>query len=197
VPSRTQPPHAKLSRNYTSNIYTRMTKNKVRKIQHKSLQGIESVLQREKSSEEERSKDRAQSNNAEAADTLQAPNRPVNVAVRRSTRGDPDRTSLSRTVSSNGTGRTVCAVGGVLVNIRVHQDLVDDMDDAVLDEDVRLNDLSSGVARRDKLSGRIGGEVEVFSAGGSVGGTVEAGTIDRRSVDDVVPHNSPNRGLVA
>lgn len=71
------------------------------------------------------------------------------------------------------------------------------MDDAVLDEDVRLDDLSSGVARRDILSGRIGGEVEVFSAGGSVSGTVEAGTIDRGSVNDVVPQNSPKRGLVA
>lgn len=180
-----------------SKIYTRMAKNKVRKIQHKSLQGIESVLQRGRSSEEERSKDRAQGNNTEAVDTLRVSDCPVSLVTRGSTRGDPNRTSLGRTMSSSGTGRAVRAVGGVLVNIRIHQHLIDDMDDAVLSKDVRLDDLSSGVARRDKLSGRVGGKVEVFSTGGNVSGSIEAGAIDRRSVDDVVPQNSPKRGLVA
>ena len=70
------------------------------------------------------------------------------------------------------------------------------MDNAVFGEDIRLDNTSSGVARRDKLPGRIGGELEVFAGSGDVSGITQGRAIDGRPVDDLVPQNGPKLSFV-
>lgn len=75
--------------------------------------------------------------------------------------------------------------GGLRVRGRVGEDAVDGVDDAVLDDDVGLEDLGGGRARGDEGAGRVGGEGEGLTAGrGGVGfgeeRRVESGALQRR-----------------
>ena len=72
------------------------------------------------------------------------------------------------------------------------------MEHAVLDEHIWLDDLGGDVARRDELSARVGGEVEVFAGGRDVGSTIDkAWAVDGGSVDDVVLQYIPEVSGVA
>ena len=93
--------------------------------------------------------------------------------------------------------RRVRAACRILVHVGVQQHPVDDMEHAVLGEHVRLGDESGGVSRRDKLSARVGAEVEVFAGSGDIRGIDEAWAVDRCSVDDVVPQDIPELSSVA
>ena len=157
-----------------------------------------SVSQREVSGEEEgRSKDDAQSDNTRGVDPFQLSDRTVtSITVARSTRRDTNRTSLGRTMSGKLGSRIVCAVCSALVHIRIQQNLVDDMEHPVLRKHVRLDDLRGCVAGGDKLSARVGADVDVLTGRGDVGGVDEAWAVDGCSVNDVVPQNVPELGGV-
>ena len=60
-----------------------------------------------------------------------------------------------------------------------------------------MDDVGSGISRRDKTPGRVGIEVEVLAGSGDVGSIDKARAVDGRSVDYVVPQNSPELSSVA
>jgi len=93
--------------------------------------------------------------------------------------------------------RFVRVVRHLFVHLWVHQHPIDDVEHAVLDEDVRLNDLGGGIAGRDKLPARVGSEMEILAAGGYVGSVGKAWTVDGCSVDDVVPQDIPETSGIA
>lgn len=83
------------------------------------------------------------------------------------------------TYSSGSVGRVGVACGG-RVGLEVEQDTVNQVDNTVVDDNVRSDDLSGRVARHDIGTCRVSHELELFTSGRGVVGRGELGRLGIR-----------------